>query len=208
MCEFIFDEPKVDLQFTEANFGNILLEDFPEKKEIKNITYSFDNKGVSNHNEEVGLIQYRDATNNRLVQLGKDLLAINKLAPYTNWEEFEPLILNNLEKYINVSKQKQLNTIKLRYINKIEIKTTDLALGDYFKYSIVIPEKISKKLINFNVYSEHFYDSENDVLALRINNGAIENADIFTLIFDISYVRLKPMEYNLENIKKWISEAH
>ena len=88
LCEFIFDEPKVDLQFTEANFGNILLEDFPEKKEIKNITYSFDNKGESNHNEEVGLIQYRDATNNRLVQLGKDLLAINKLAPYTNWENY------------------------------------------------------------------------------------------------------------------------
>lgn len=66
-------------------------------------------------------VQLKRADGSAMIQLGPNLLAVNHLRPYANWESFRDLILRVLRLYHELSHPGRIQRIGLRYINHIEV---------------------------------------------------------------------------------------
>ena len=157
VCEFQF-APGQPWDFTvHGLFYEQIRAEFPEKQQQMGIGIRF--------RQEAGAIQHELLPNSErmqflrkdksaLVQVGPDMLAVNHLKPYPGWEVFKPLILDNLNKYIEVAKPKGLKRLGLRYINKIDLPEQTIKMQDYFNYFTLIPKELPQTHENFSARVE------------------------------------------------------
>jgi uncharacterized protein (TIGR04255 family) len=110
---------------------------FPLKEQKTDVGIAFaPQKATIEHKVEMShRIQFWKDDKSAVVQIGPNLLAINQLKPYISWDAFKPLILSNLNIYIDIAKPRAYKRIGLRYINNIVIEGEKIKLKDYFKYN-------------------------------------------------------------------------
>jgi len=136
LCEFQF----VPSQPWDITISGMLYERIKDEFPLKHQQVGF---GVAVQPREGGVLepkiefgpprmQFFSNDKTSLVQVGSDLLTINLLRPYPNWEKFKPLILKILEDYINIASPKGFRRVGLRYINKIDFDKPQIELTNYF----------------------------------------------------------------------------
>lgn len=210
ICEFSFVEEKIPFEQIEENFTESVKGMLPVKKERKSVNFIINGKNdqlTSELKEKRGLIQFISSEGNTMAQIGEKLLAVNHLKPYKSWEKFQPVILENLFKYCTAANQEKIARISFRCINKIDIPTDKLQLGDYFNYSISTPKGISQNLLNLFLQSEHTYD-EKHLLSITLNSTLPEKEGISSFFFDISYNHLEEITVKEADIVAILSTAH
>lgn len=211
LCEFTFDDFSNDFTQIDTNFGRAIESEFPERVEKVNVTFNFKVSEIPTAKsvaQQVELIQYYNREKNRIVQIGPNLLAINQLKPYVSWEEFNPLVMENLNLYKKIVDFKSIKSIKLRYVNKIELLDSDNNVGDFFRYSIMLPDEVSKDLANIKLTTEHFYKRDRDVLSISLYNTTASSEGSISFVFDLTYALVKPDQVDYSEIEDWLTEAH
>jgi uncharacterized protein (TIGR04255 family) len=211
LCEFVFSDEPLEFSLVETKLQEAvkdLLPDRVEKKNfsviIKQIEGSFNSESL----ESGGLIQFSDPIGNRMIQIGSKLLAINQLKPYTSWDDFFPFTMTMLNKYLAISKQQSLTKATIRYINRIDIPSDGITIGDYFKLGITTPNSLSKNIVNFALKTDHLYNSQNDCLQLSLNIVPGPNDQTVSFVFDTNYFILKPQSNALAQIEDWLNKGH
>ncbi len=84
-------------------------------------------------------MQFVAKNENRLIQIGQDVLVINQLRPYPHFEEWEPLIYSSLEKYRKLANPKGVVRLGLRYINRVVIPHAQILMEEYFTVYPQVP---------------------------------------------------------------------
>jgi len=112
--------------------------DLPVRKAVDR--FEFEAKiepGAGTHTQSSTKIvrhQFFTSHETKLVQIDKQLLAVNHVRPYTSWEEYFPLIATTLEAFHSVRPAAEFGKAVLQYINRIEIAGEAVDIDDYFEF--------------------------------------------------------------------------
>lgn len=142
------------------------------------------------------------------MQVGADLLVVNRLKPYNGWHKFKPEILKHLKTYTDIAISKGFRRIGLRYINKINIKLMSVKLEDYFNFYPNVPEDIPQIHAGFLTRIEIPYENNRDKMLLTLGSTTPEDTDIISIMLDLDYILSRPEGISLDEAQEWLEKAH
>lgn len=210
LCEFQF----IPSQPWDITIPGLLYDrinnEFPVKQQKRRVGFDFRPKkgGLEQEVKMSQLMQFFRPDKSALVQVGLDLLTINYLKPYSTWENFKSLILNNLKVYQDIAKPKGFKHIGLRYINRIDFDKESIELSDYFNYYPFIPPKLPQIHKGFNVSIKIPYEEARDLLILTIKSIISKKPRVLSLLLDLDYIMVKPESVPIIQSSEWIERAH
>ena len=178
------------------------------QKKVISVGASADERGLEQKFEISDRMQFWKEDQKALIQIGKNLLSINHLAPYPSWDEFFRLIKLSYEAYRKVVNPKNIHRIGLRYINRIEFSSSVLELSDYFEFYPYVGSKLPKDYSAFIVGIQVPYNNWRDVLKIQLTSGKVDKPNKIAIILDLDYFLIKPGEVKLEEALEWIESAH
>jgi len=211
LCEFQF-VPSQPWDITiPGRIYEKIKDDFPEKRQQVGLGIQFrpTEKGLEHKIESVPpRMQFFSKEKTLLVQIGPDLLVVNRLKPYSTWHQFRPEILKHLKIYQDIVTPKGFKRIGLRYINKINIKSMSIKLEDYFNLYPNVPEDIPQMHTSFLNRIEIRYENNRDKMLLALGSTTPEDSNTVSMILDLDYILSKPEGIPLDKTEEWLENAH
>jgi uncharacterized protein (TIGR04255 family) len=209
-CEFQFEQDAPWNPNIEGLISEKLHATFPKWHQVAQInTFISATPEITEPLSEAShLIQFLRNDEQAIIQIGPHTLAVSHLKPYPSWSEFLALIDGTLKTYREVANPKRLDSIRLHYINRIEIIGEDIRLGDYFEFSPFVGKRMPQSFGAFIVGIQVPYENERDILRLQSRNISIEQPNLAVIILELSYVLMKPGEVALDDINGWLNMAH
>lgn len=118
--------------------------------------------------EDLGLQGYffKAEEENLIAQFRIDGFTLNKLRPYTNWEEIFPTAMELWEKYYSHARPEAITRVALRYINHIPIKSDYIDFDEYLASAPQIPPELPQKLGGF--FSKVTILDDNHLIAANV----------------------------------------
>jgi uncharacterized protein (TIGR04255 family) len=143
LCELYFEGSEWD-DTVPGQFYDQIKNDFPIKRqrEIQEAQVMLSTAGEASAGVKrlPPWMQFVASNKNRLIQIGQDVLVVNQLKPYPQFEEWEPLIYSSLEKYRKLANPKGIARLGLRYINRVIIPHEKILMEEYFTVYPKLPE--------------------------------------------------------------------
>jgi len=210
VCEFRFIPSKPwDITVPGLLYEKIKKE-FPNKEQKNVFDIGIERKvsGIEHKVESSQRMFFYSADRRALVQVGRDVLAVNHFKPYPTWNNLKPKILQNLERYRQVVEPKGFKRIGLRYINKLEFEKTKIKLSDYLNIYPQIPEELNEGQNIFTTRIEIPYENRRDLLRIILSRKILENQNTYSYFFDLDYFMDKSSKITIAGANKWIEDAH
>lgn len=211
LCEFRFIASQPYDMTIPGLFYEKIRNDFPDRQQKAGVGIDIKvGDGTSGGSIGFGpvLTQFLREDKSALVQVGSDLLSVNHLVPYTNWETFKPMILNNLQIYRDIAEPGGLKRIGLRYMNKIDLSKEGVLLRDFFNYYPLLPEKLPQIYHDFNARVIIPYENGRDRLVLGLASIVGDSPDTVATLLDLDYSTSDPQTLSLDEVGVWLEAAH
>ncbi|MCD6163613.1 MAG: TIGR04255 family protein [candidate division Zixibacteria bacterium] len=209
ICEFKFKDSSEDLTIY-GDFHNEIGKEYIKKKprSYQEVIINKSESGIEHNIKEYRLQQFFSDDEKTLIQIGSNILAINRLKPYQTWEEFLPVIKKAYSSYIKIAKLKDIKTISLKYINKINFKKEQIDFDDYFLFKPEFNEKLGTIDGRFILGSEFRRNKDNDLLRITLANTSPFKGFKVAFLLDLEYSTIKLDNINISNTLKWVKNAH
>jgi uncharacterized protein (TIGR04255 family) len=154
-------------------------------------------------------LQFVREDGSAMIQTGPNLLAINHLRPYTDWQtSFLPILKTGWDAYVHSGGKQDVQTLKLRYINRIEIplENGQYRYEDYLEFRPYLNPKLPEIHGPFMLAVSYFHREQRDWLTvhLQVQEGT---ADRCVLALSLEYALLKEPPGPSE-LLGWFNEAH
>jgi uncharacterized protein (TIGR04255 family) len=156
--------------------------------------------------EGVARIQLVDNDGRRLISLGSDVLSINTLRPYDDWQQFRPRIETALRSYSQVAQPIGISRVGVRYINKIVFPGKEIDIGIYFQYGLPSVPGLPSKSAGFFSRVERVYDDEVKLLLTQATVDAPEGQSAF--LADLDVIWESGEERDLDRIMEIVDDLH
>jgi len=210
LCEFRFKPGQPwDLAIPGLVYEKIQ-DRFPKRRlaKIFELSVTATPGGVGQQVLTTDRMQFLREDERALVQVDRDLLAVNHLKPYPTWQEFLPLIEHGFSAYRDVAQPKGFERIGLRYINRIEIPGQPVDLAHYLEFRPFVGPSLPQDYGPFMVGIEAPYQNGRDRLRLQLATAAITKPDALAVMLDLDYFLAEPGAVQLDNVLAWIDAAH
>jgi uncharacterized protein (TIGR04255 family) len=163
------------------------------------------NSGVApTMNTVASRVQTWNKEGTQLWQASPEIFAANRRAPYEGWEAFRPHILEGLELYYKLANPEQVESLKLQYINRIEVDVEKSSPSDFVRF---LPPEIqyADGINNFVCRTEQSFEDGEQIAVTSARD--LSETDGVAIILDILYTSIKP---NLEQnaLASTIEKAH
>lgn len=211
VCEFRFiPDPNWDMAIPGLFYESVKAE-FPARKGRNTVSL-----GLSLGNEETThqvttgkLVQFIREDGQELLQVGENLLSVNRLKPYGVWEEFRDLIDRSFGQFCEIAKPGGLARIGLRYINVIEIDADPVKLEHFFDFYPKLGDRLPQEFTTFIAGIETPYEGGRDLRRLTMTpSGSPSEESVTSILLDIDYGLQKPSEVPMEKALEWVEVAH
>jgi uncharacterized protein (TIGR04255 family) len=214
-CEFFFQPPEEaewDVLLL-TRFWNKIRTAFPKRENLKAGIEVSVREGEGSPKVRFGpptpQYRFRSADNKTLVQIGENLLAVNRLPPdYEGWGKFEPVVASSFSHYLQVWKPSKLVRAAVHYIDKIDIPKREIELADYFTLYPVFPEKPKTLVTNVLLSYEAKGANEGDVVVFTMKQMPSANPHGVSFFVTFDYVATGGLALKVESVKRWITNAH
>jgi len=146
-----------------------------------------------------------------LLQVTPDTLTVNHLTPYSSWDEFKPIVLNNFEIFRQIINPSAFQRIAVGYINRLDFSELPSELKDYFNFYFSLPKGLSKAPAGFNSSIEIPYEDGRNNLGLTLQTFPPKRPDTFSFMLNLNYHTSTPKSagsVHLNNAGEWIQTAH
>ncbi|MBC7259157.1 MAG: TIGR04255 family protein [Chloroflexi bacterium] len=210
LCEFRFKPGQPwDLAIPGLVYEKIR-DRFPKRRQarIVELSVTATPDGVGQQVLTADRMQFLREDEKALVQVDRDLLAVNHLKPYPTWREFLPLIQQGFSAYRDVARPEGFQRIGLRYINRIEIPGQRVDLEHYLEFRPFVGPNLPQDYGPFMVGIEVPYQNGRDRLRLQVATAAIEKPDALAVMLDLDYFLAEPGQVQLDDVLTWIDAAH
>jgi uncharacterized protein (TIGR04255 family) len=157
---------------------------------------------------EAEFLQFAATSGGGFVRVGQNVLSVHNVGKYPGWPRFSPTIHEAAKTYIAVASPKNIERIGLRFVNKIEIPTSPIALEDYFNFYPHVGPKLPQLLGTFLVGVEFPYDRGSTVLRLQLAGEGPPSSAVVRSGLDLDYFNSRPESVTLENLSEWLATAH
>lgn len=205
LCEFQF-EPNPDSAWDLVVPGLIyddLQDSFPKREPGR--LFAVGTRAQFQFNEAVRFLSEDEKT---VVLLGENVLSVNRLKPYSSWEEFLPLIKKGFAAYIDVVKPKGFRSVELRYINDIEVPDRYDRLEEYVNVrpsvELTLPQSIEAFIIGIQLP----YEDSRDSLRIELTGFSVEETDTVRTTLDLDYSLVEAGEVSPDQVFQWLEVAH
>jgi len=183
---------------------------FPKRRQSRTLEVATDIGSANVHQQvlTVDRMQFLREDERALVQVGRNILAVNHLKPYPTWAEFLPLIRQALDAYLEVAKPKGIHRVGLRYVNHIEIPGERMGLEQYFEFRPFIGERLPQEVGWFNLGVMVHFEKARDALRLQLASAIAQKSNSVAVILDLDYLLAQPGAVSQENVLQWLEDAH
>lgn len=206
LCEFRFEPSQLwDWTIIGLVYDRIK-DEFPERKQQNNIQVAI--RAQEAEITQQWQMQFWRRDNKALVQVGVDLLTVNLLKPYPNWQTFKELIARMLTIYRDIANPKGFQRIGLRYINRIEPPEEKARIEDYLLTFPIVPSEMPQ------TYSHWFqrmvipFEQVNGLLVLHAGSVQGERQQKFAFLLDLDFGTLQGNAVALDQALDWLEQAH
>lgn len=152
-------------------------------------------------------VQLKRSDGSAMVQIGENLLAINHLRPYPDWENFREIILKSLQDYREVTKEVLLKRIGLRYINQIKVPQNEFETSDFITLQPPLSGSLDRPLSTFYQRYEIVQDSPPGVLIHQTGIQRTEEQTMIMLDLDFGSENVEHVT-DAKEVKNWLDSAH
>jgi len=143
--------------------------------------------------EGIGRIQLLNDDGKRLLSLGPDVLSVNILRPYDNWENFRPRVEAALTAYRDVANPKAVSRVGVRYINKVTLPKVEIDLGTYFCYRPPTASGLPDRMAGFMSRVEYVYYDGVKLILTQASIEAPTGSSAFLLDLDTIWEGPEPL---------------
>lgn len=196
LCEFRFEsgqdwDPtipgKLHVELAEEYSGK------PQEQRAMGLEWNAQERQL-NYNEGLAKVQLVTDDGRRMVGVGPDVLSVHVLRPYHNphfldnsgWGEFKQRIGRALDAYWKVVRPAGVYRVGIRYINKIIIPQSVVAIGEYFRCALPQVGGLPTCLTASVSRAEYIYP---DDIRLILTQGSIETPeDQYGYLLDIDLI--------------------
>ena len=206
LCEFRFQKTGMVSNIILGKLYEQIEEDFPTVETFKGIGEKADDQKFSQSIivEERTKFVSKDKT--RLIQVGEGLLVANQLKPYVDYSSFRAFIKNVVDTYYKVAKPEGIQSIGMRYINRVKIKS-DQSLDDVFNIGFTMPDTFQSFPDPFLLRTEFAYADREDKLIVILATAQMQDSAKKAIMLDFDYRLAKPEGID-DNFLEWMDEAH
>lgn len=206
VCEFRFEEKFEDL-IIYGRLHDKFKRDYPKTKKTTNFDMVIEktDDGFQHRTIEHNLQRFISEDGKSLLQVGPNVLTVNKLHPYESWDSFYPKIDFALNIFTEITKLKKLKRIGLRYINRINLKETNINLEDYFKFRPMdntLCDEITSFIVGVRI------PKERDILKVTLSNAPPDPGFKMAHSLDLDYFSTNFNDKNMDDTMAWIKNAH
>lgn len=209
ICEFRFDDLKSWTGVVPGQLYEKIKGRFPKQGEIEMTSFALNPKmGEVHLGAGAKRIQMRKEDGSAMVQVGKDLLAINHLRPYESWKSFRSMIKEMLTTYLGIIEPCKINRVGLRYINQIQLPEQTYDVAQFITVVPTLPMVSSENpLVTFFQRYEITYGKPSGVMIHQ--TGMRKESDRLFLMLDMDFVRIEPVDSrNTSGLWDWLDKAH
>ena len=144
LCECFFQNSAWDSTIPGTFYEQVKAE-FPKKSELKRTDVHI-HLGPSETTTQTALTESRtrfsSQDDTRLVQVERDLVVVNQLKPYPQFEAWRPLVISMVKHYNELAKPQAIVRIGVRYINRIVVPVEGHEMANYFKLYPEVPTEL------------------------------------------------------------------
>ena len=189
---------------------DLIKKDFSKKKEKVVYESSISQKeGEFAHTTRPSpLMWFLSEDDSKIIQVGKNLLSINHLEPYSSWEDMYLMISENLKKYKIIAEPKGIDKITLNYINKINIPKKQIEIGEYFDLTIKYSNKLSQEHHDFIVGVVFPFKDDASYLKLTFMSTVPDNLETSSFMLILDYYHDLKEKIDIKDTKNWYNNAH
>ncbi len=209
LCEIQFGADSAGDFSTPGRVFDKVKDVFPKSRQPRQVNIGiFASPPLPNPSAIIPLMQFLQEDEKTLMQVGTQILAINRLQPYTSWAEFLPLIEKAFRAYSEVVEPKSVHRVTLRYINRIEFPAQAMHLEDFFELYPAVGKNFPENYAAFNAGIQIPYQDGNEVLGVQLASANADGPDSLPVILDLSYQLLKPEVIAVDEVLGWVNVAH
>ena len=219
ITEALFDirvKARSDFKVTDFSDLKVRLQDrFPEVEERHEgkVRLQIQKKsGPSTSLENFGLNGYffKSKAENLIAQFRVDGFTLNKLKPYSDWEELFPIVLELWDLYCSIAEPEAVTRQAVRCINRIPNKSDFIDFDEYLRAAPQIPQELPQLLGAFlsrvTIMDNEYSVAAHVVQAFEFTPGQSG----ITIILDIDAFKEvdilpgdKPLIENFSQLRKW-----
>lgn len=195
-CDFA---PAFDIQAVQEPAKAAYVDRYPTVRNrfLREVTIQQKAEGEIDPSFRQGLrgYMYLQEDGKQLIQVRTNGFSFNRLAPYSSFDDYLPEIIRTWGLFRDVTKPVQVNVIRLRYINRIELPITDgkVELEDFFKVAPKLPEEDRLSFTGFL----NRYDAVEDDTGFQVSVVLATEppqAHLRPLIFDNAATAVNPID--------------
>jgi uncharacterized protein (TIGR04255 family) len=191
--------------FSASSFDGVrgkVIRDYPNVRPLQSIEAQMGIQGGQlvappPSQREAGLIFF-SSDERTATQFRVDGFSFNKLPPYTRWEEIYPETMRLWDLYRSAAKPVQVRRVGVRYINRIDVPSTDFS-----RHLTALPQippelpQVTRSFLSRVV----LYDARRDVSAslTQASETTVQNLAV-TVLLDIDAFKEDPAGDNIEQV--------
>ena len=172
------------------------------------ITTQVDERFREDISQLQGLRFWREETEDGLIVVAPNKLAISQYPPYPSWDGFNPIIQQAFNAYSMVAQPKGVERIGLRYINDITFELETVELGDYFEFFPKLGPNLPQDFTQLRMSLVISFNDNRDALRLQLLTSPEELDEHVRIRLDLDYYLLEPDAVPLERVSDWLQQAH
>jgi uncharacterized protein (TIGR04255 family) len=153
-------------------------------------------------------VYFQNEDNNAIVQVEPYYIVITHLKPYSNWDNFYPLLKTGYSAYLNATTSQNIERVNLRYINQIEINENNIDIDEYFNIKPSYSSELGDINTGFFVGVKTPGEDNNNSLQIFFTPLLLGDETKSNYILDISYYNNSPLIVEEFDIEEWSQNAH
>lgn len=143
-----------------------------------------------------------------LVQIGPNVLAVNRIMPYPGWDVFSPRVYDVFSNYAKAVNLEKLQKVGLKFINNFEIPVPLEELATYVDYMPYLGAGIPRGITSFFLGGIVNVPQSSDSIKIELTTTITANEGNSAFMMLIDYVNVNQDLLSLGQVVSKIEEAH
>ena len=212
LCEVYFDGSTWDDTIPGAFYERVKAE-FPRRRQraIQEAQTAFGRDTISDGlQRRPPWMQFLTEKGDLMIQVAENLLVVNQMRPYPRFEEWAAVVYRALAAYGQVALPQKVARIGLRYINRIEIPSSRIAMEDYFTIYPQLPHSLEDTHGPFLVRVEIPRMEEGHVVLITFGRDGNSEGPQEKSVFMLDLYDIATIDAPLSNteLRRRIKQAH
>jgi uncharacterized protein (TIGR04255 family) len=184
---------------------------YPKKAEVQGIQLQVEFAPGGQASQHVASgperIQLKTDTEEAMLQVGPNTLAVNHLRPYPGWSHFRTMVLDGYGEYTKLVPNAKLERVGVRYIDRIPLHAD---VPEFDKYIRIAPYRdigLGNRLANFVQHLEFVSEDPQGVLLQRTGTTLVEGQQALMVDMDFGSTDVGGLT-DCDAVGAWIDAAH